>query len=372
MAAIFGINADKLVAQSYDGAAVMSGDKSGVQTLVRQRFPKAGFIHCRAHVLNLVLLHSCVNNKKSSRFFNTLSPLASFFSQSPKRCEKLKEYMETKIPNVCKTKWSYSSRMIKIVDLNYCAINECLGEIYLGNSVFDAETYTTARGLHAFMLEFNTVFLLKLFANIFAHTDVLYQILQLKELDVVECVRNVKGCYASIQELKKDEHFNNLLSDAIEVSGESVTESKVVNYRNLHNAIIDKIIDEMTRRFNELEEYRYIGLLNHDHFERYNVAFPTDMLKMLTKFDSKFDEAKLNNELNVLYSRQEFRGKKIQDIISIIVEQNLQQTFSETLRLSKLILTLPNTTASVERSFSVLRRLKNYLRSTMGENDCLD
>ncbi|XP_055528060.1 uncharacterized protein LOC129720596 [Wyeomyia smithii] len=41
IAAYFGLDGDKVVAQSYDGAAVMSGDKSGVQTLVKQRFPKA-------------------------------------------------------------------------------------------------------------------------------------------------------------------------------------------------------------------------------------------------------------------------------------------------------------------------------------------
>ncbi|XP_055532811.1 zinc finger MYM-type protein 1-like [Wyeomyia smithii] len=268
----------------------MSGDKSGVQTLVKQRFPKAGYIHCRAHVLNLVLLHSCTNNKKSARFFNTISSLAAFFSQSPKRSETLKQFMETHIPNVCKTKWSYNSRMIKIIDSNYAAINECLGEIYLGYSVFDAETCTTARGLHAFMLEFNTVFLLKLFANIFAHTDVLYQILQTKELDVVECLRNVKACLASIEELKAEHHFYRTLNDAIDVSGETVTDSNGINYR----------------------------------------------------------------PINILY------------LISFILGQNLHQTFSETLRLARM--TLPITTASIERTFSVLRRIKNYLRSKSGQN----
>ena len=35
--------------------------------------------------------------------------------------------------------------------------------------------------------------------------------------------------------------------------------------------------------------------------------------------------------------------------------------------LLQIFATLPITTASAERSFSVLRRLKTYLRSTMGE-----
>lgn len=36
LAAIFGTTADKLVAQTYDGATVMSGDKHGVQRLVKK------------------------------------------------------------------------------------------------------------------------------------------------------------------------------------------------------------------------------------------------------------------------------------------------------------------------------------------------
>ena len=37
------------------------------------------------------------------------------------------------------------------------------------------------------------------------------------------------------------------------------------------------------------------------------------------------------------------------------------------IRLVKLLLTLPYSTASAERSFSVLKRLKTWLRSTMGQ-----
>ena len=38
---------------------------------------------------------------------------------------------------------------------------------------------------------------------------------------------------------------------------------------------------------------------------------------------------------------------------------------SEVFTLLKLYYTVPMTTATSERSFSILRRLKNYLRSTM-------
>jgi hypothetical protein len=47
-----GITNNKLIMQTYDGASVMSGHISGVQTLC-QRYPFAYFVHCAAHRLNL-------------------------------------------------------------------------------------------------------------------------------------------------------------------------------------------------------------------------------------------------------------------------------------------------------------------------------
>ncbi|GBM70637.1 hypothetical protein AVEN_117347-1 [Araneus ventricosus] len=46
---------DKLVAQAYDGASASAGQYAGVQTIIKSTNPEAIFVHCYAHVLNLVL-----------------------------------------------------------------------------------------------------------------------------------------------------------------------------------------------------------------------------------------------------------------------------------------------------------------------------
>lgn len=52
---------EKLIGQSYDGAAVMSGEVGGVKKKVLDVCPMANFIPCYAHVLNLVLSRSLEN-----------------------------------------------------------------------------------------------------------------------------------------------------------------------------------------------------------------------------------------------------------------------------------------------------------------------
>ena len=46
-------------AQGYNGASNMSGRTNGVKALVRNHSPDAVYVHCKAHCLNLAIMHSC-------------------------------------------------------------------------------------------------------------------------------------------------------------------------------------------------------------------------------------------------------------------------------------------------------------------------
>lgn len=75
---------EKLIAQAYDGALVMSGNTGGVQTLMQNFFPYAKYVLCYAHQLNLVIQNACSKNIKFLRlFFANISGFTTFFSSSP-------------------------------------------------------------------------------------------------------------------------------------------------------------------------------------------------------------------------------------------------------------------------------------------------
>ncbi|XP_076049468.1 zinc finger MYM-type protein 1-like [Oratosquilla oratoria] len=48
-------NAEKLIAQTFDGASVMKGKKGGVQAKIKSVYNNAHFIHCYAHQLNTIM-----------------------------------------------------------------------------------------------------------------------------------------------------------------------------------------------------------------------------------------------------------------------------------------------------------------------------
>jgi hypothetical protein len=64
-----GLQNAAMVAQSYDGAAVMAGHVSRVQQKIKLDHPCAVYIHCLAHKLNLVLVKSCSINRTAAVFF---------------------------------------------------------------------------------------------------------------------------------------------------------------------------------------------------------------------------------------------------------------------------------------------------------------
>ena len=67
-----------------------------------------------------------------------------------------------------------------------------------------------------------------------------------------------------------------------------------------------------------------------------------------------------------LFKQQGRHVSNVGDIVDILKEDaSLKQLLPELTKAVRLILTVPVTTCTAERSFSALRRLKTYLRSTM-------
>jgi UTP-glucose-1-phosphate uridylyltransferase len=64
-----GIDGLKVVAQSYDGAAVMSGSVRGVQTRFREKHPEAIYVHCYAHELGELGALSYLQGYSGSKLF---------------------------------------------------------------------------------------------------------------------------------------------------------------------------------------------------------------------------------------------------------------------------------------------------------------
>ena len=88
----------KLVAQCYDGASVMSGQQRGVQSIVKDAYPNAHYVHCYAHQHNLILPQAISQITSIRVSFANLNAFSVFFSRSPKRVSCLDDCVARRIP----------------------------------------------------------------------------------------------------------------------------------------------------------------------------------------------------------------------------------------------------------------------------------
>lgn len=114
---VSGVNIDNMVGQGYDGAGNMSGKHKGVQARIRQIIPNAVYTHCRAHCLNLAIVHACTE-KYVRNMMSTVQTIAFAFNYSAKRLLRFQDTLENdpisrdemeekqKLQNLCETRWA--------------------------------------------------------------------------------------------------------------------------------------------------------------------------------------------------------------------------------------------------------------------------
>ena len=158
---------EKLVAQTYDGASVMSSELNEVQAKIKEDVPKAMFLHCYAHKLNLVLLHSAKCMPECRAFFKTLKGLSAFFSKSTKRTHLLNNVVKRRLPRASPTRWSSNSRLLRTVSMYHFDLLMVFRVIDDAEDKWDNDSVMKAAGFERWLLKTNTCFLIMAYEEIF-------------------------------------------------------------------------------------------------------------------------------------------------------------------------------------------------------------
>ena len=101
----YGVNVGSLRGQAYDGAGNMAGKYHGAAARIQSVCPKAVYVHCAAHTLNLCVVAAC-SLQLVKNMMGTMVEICLFFSNSPKRQLELEKHAPSrKLVDMCKTRW---------------------------------------------------------------------------------------------------------------------------------------------------------------------------------------------------------------------------------------------------------------------------
>ena len=381
--------------QCYDGAANMAGVYNGVRAKFTVVETKAVFVHCLAHSLNLVLQDTLKEIPECRNVLGVIKDLINFVKDSPKRLAlftHLKHDDSANLRPLCPTRWTIRYLALSSVLSNYIELQTFFSTV---NKNDRSDSSYKANGFLMNMQTFDFFFTLSVMVKLFAHTDTVNTALQGKKLHFGMTNKMIATLSTTIQFMR--ENFDTFWNETTEKATKLDIESPKLprkrrvprkydesndqgmnqfsdikgKYRKLYYEVMDVTLSCLESRFNtqtsaflqKIEDF----LLGHDNYKDEILCF----------YASDIDKDRLLLHRNMFFEILQGKGagsdnsviSSFDDLVAYLKkEQYLQALLPELVKFVKIVLTVPVTTCTAERSFSGLRRLKTYLRSVMRQD----
>ena len=382
-----------MVGQGYDGASAMSGMFNGVQAIVRKQLPAAVYVHCSSHCLNLTLSTAC----KLPQIRNAngiVGEVADFFSRSAKRATLFRSCVEELAPDMkrkklvqlCETRWvERHDAIISFVQMYssiLAAVEKC--------ELLDANTATKACMLGHSIRTPQFIVAVLVLENVLAITLPLSKALQCPTIDLIHALSNIRSVRELLQVKRGDAEttFAEVWLEATKLAEVAGTKLSVPRQssrqqhranipanspqeyflRTLYIPFLDSVLQQLTDRFlGHNEAVCHLSAVVPSHVVTYSFQDLIPAVNAYSEFVATENEVKGEFEL----WQQRWRQLPAKDRPATAIDSLplcSADFFPNIKTLLVITATLPVTTATAERTFSSLRLLKTYLRSTMGQN----
>jgi hypothetical protein len=375
--------------QTYDGASNMNGQYKGCQALICEKQPLALFVHCGAHCTNLV--SQTVSEAVIVRdAMASLQELWALFSQSIKCRTAFTKITESdlvsgkcqQIRPLCPTRWLVRVAAIQALVNQYRQVLECLEEMSAASS--GPSVSARASGLLAQLSKGVTLLAFNMALKVFGILEVLNRSLQSRYQTVSGMLAAVADCTCNLLALRDDQVFDEMLSatnviitdlDMIEIelprqrrppnrlTGDAPAHQYTTvsdYYRPVFFSLVDTAVQQLKERFSDspgLNKYRALedvllsGTVDENVLAAYSEINTEDLHLQMQLFRRKRTVKSVGEAADILRKMvPEVRGE-----------------FEEVEKLLRLLIVSPASSAEPERSFSALRRLMTWMRSTMSQ-----
>eukprot|EP00116_Pleurobrachia_bachei_P002834 sb/3463096/ len=345
-------NIRNIVGQSYDGASLMSGWLAGVQKLVRDKCPMAVFTHCLSHRLNLAM-EASIQSLACNRVLVILDEMSKFFRLSFKRTDVL---TCSRPPAVSDTRWNNKSRQLAHLIQNRDAYLACFKGIRddtIPGKVWTPATQASATLFVTHLESAEFLFVERLLHRAFQITDVLYTQLQSVGLNITSANKLIEVQLEKLNGLDSEEVFRELKTG---VDMANIT----FDAREELSSVVWNMTEELTQRFESLSELTFLNLLDR----KVKVEPLVDAL-MTSPYGHLFEKGRLLSDLICFRDSPELGEDPITILREICRLKMDEYDLRELAKFTKLVLTIPLTSVSCERSFSSLKFIKTRLRTRM-------
>ncbi|XP_060863223.1 zinc finger MYM-type protein 1-like [Metopolophium dirhodum] len=357
----------------------MAGKFNGVQAKIQNKYSCAVYTHCMAHRVNLVVVDMCKFVKETKCLFNTLDSLYVHFSYPTKnqRLIDMQKKLGLKIKTIGRmsdTRWNcWYKNCDAILDCYQAIIHVLQEEIENEND----KDVNEAIGILTNLQKGSFIVNLFVIRQVLSTINILSNMMQDKNATlgkssvIIKKFTDDNNILIDIphqaRDSKRKRREPNNLNDFIVTTTTSaiyelIESNKSVEdyYRtNIYFKILDSIIENLKRRFSPESLSLAISV---DKFMQLNyegslvfINYYKDLLD-INKLNIKSEMTvarncinKINNDFNI-------------DDLKITIKKEI---FPNIYKMLQVALTLPVSSATCERSFSAMRRIKTLVRTSM-------
>ena len=385
--------------QCYDGAASMAGCRTGVASQILSIESRALYTHCYGHSLNLAMCDTIKKCKLTWDALDAAYEISKLIKFSPKRnhlFEKLKQQFSPDSPGfrvLCPTRWTVRAESLQSILENYTALQE-LWDAALETGL-DAEVRSRIIGVRAQMESFNYFFGISIGELVLKHGDNLSTALQNESISAAEGQRLASMTVTTLTKIRDTEQYDlfwqliTKKASALNVSEPTLSRKRKAPqryeigtgephfperveeyYRQVYFEVLDLAITCVKARFDQPGYCKYQVIESLLLKAVRGEDFTAELESASSFYVDDFSASTLQVQLQTLRTQFEHESHiTLQDIIKYLksFKEAELTIYSEVVTLLKLILVSPATNATSERTFSAMRRIKTYLRSTMGQ-----
>ena len=386
------LDPSKLRGQAYDGASNMSGKYKGCAAIIQQKYPLAIYSHCCSHILNLAIVQAC-SLIQVQNMLGIIDKVYIFFDNHPKRqyllntfCAAADGLSTSKLKSLCKTRWVQRIDALQIFVEMFESIIRAFDQVTTNSSDWSRDSTTDAMSLSKAMLNFEFIITLLTVERYMSFTHNLTTSLQAKAMDIMKATEHVATLRKVLTDVRSDINvqfhvlFNSAshLAEKYEVSvntprrcsrqtaRENHPAENAEEYyrRSMAIAFLDHLVTEIDSRFtsHSIKAIRCLGIIP-SCFSLEEKATDDELLEF---FRSDIDSTSVAKaELDIW--RSYFEGKTLPTTPKACLQHASPLLFPHIRKFLICMMVIPVTSCEAERSFSALRRIKTYLRSTMSQ-----
>ncbi|KAL4098032.1 hypothetical protein QTP88_022704 [Uroleucon formosanum] len=357
--------------QGYDNGANMAGNYRGVQARIQEKNNLALYIPCASHCLNLAGVHSASINAEMKHFFETVESIFKFFSRSTSRWTTLMQTLKVSLKGHSGIRWSSKSNAIK-------PLNTQIKEVYgvLQNMIANSLNADTTSSAQSLLKNINLTFLfyLDVWNQILGQVDRATKVLQMKTLTLDKAASLIQALKNSLQEFRNTEFEENFTRTSTLVNTLGITNTSM-RFKKRKDWNFDVFINQLNWRYEKLMEVAYdFGFLSGASlYNMSTIELKKAAMDLAMKYEKDINCAEFIDEItdfqHVVKSiiPDHIKSATVIELLQLIQDYNLKESYPNIEIVFRIFLTMPVTAATCERSFSKLKLIKNYLRSTMGQ-----